>query len=119
MRKLVFVVGLLFSFTLIGMIGFRLTEGWDWLQCLYEAIIIMTTVGLSATNQASLKDVTKAFIIVYLIFGVGIFTLQRLATGAVSGQSATDGAVGKASHATSDRAAERAFHRLRFRPHGA
>lgn len=74
MRKLVFVVGLLFSFTLVGMIGFRLAEGWNWLQCLYEAVIIMTTVGLSATNQAELKDATKTFIIVYLILGVGIFT---------------------------------------------
>ncbi len=74
MRQILFVGGLLFSFTLIGMLGFRLTEGWDWLQCLYEAVIIMTTVGLSATNNADLKDVTKAFIIVYLIGGVGIFT---------------------------------------------
>jgi voltage-gated potassium channel len=74
MRRLLFSLGLLLSFTILGMFGFRLTEGWDWLQCLYEAVIIMTTVGLSATNQAELRDVTKVFIIVYLVAGVGIFT---------------------------------------------
>jgi len=74
MRQLLFVIGLLLSFTLIGMLGFRLTEGWDWLQCLYQAVIIMTTVGLSATNQTELNDSTKVFVIAYLVFGVGIFT---------------------------------------------
>lgn len=74
MRKLAFTLILLLSFTVIGMLGFRITEGWDWLQCLYEAVIVMTTVGLSATNQAELRDITKAFIIAYLICGVGIFT---------------------------------------------
>lgn len=74
MRKLVFTLILLLLFTIIGTVGFRVTEGWDWLQCLYEAVIIMTTVGLSATNQAELRDVTKLFIIVYLVIGIGVFT---------------------------------------------
>jgi voltage-gated potassium channel len=74
MRRLYFVLALLLSFTLVGMVGFRITEGWDWLQCLYEAVIIMTTVGLAATSKADLQNVTKMFIIVYLMVGVGIFT---------------------------------------------
>lgn len=74
MRQLLFVIVLLILFTMIGTFGFRITEGWDWLQCLYESVIIMTTVGLSATRQSELRDVTKAFIIVYLMCGVGIFT---------------------------------------------
>ncbi len=73
MRRLLFSLSLLLSFTVIGMVGFRIAEGWDWLQCLYESVIIMTTVGLSATKQAELRDVTKAFIIVYLILGIGVF----------------------------------------------
>lgn len=74
MRQLTFVIFLLMSFILMGMIGFRLTEGWDWLQCLYEAVIIMTTVGLSSTSQTELNDYTKSFIIVYLMCGLGVFT---------------------------------------------
>jgi voltage-gated potassium channel len=74
MRRFAFPIILLAGFTLVGTIGFRLTEGWDWLQCLYEAVIIMTTVGLSATNQNDLNDSTKIFVICYLMCGVGVFT---------------------------------------------
>ncbi len=74
MRQFAFPILLLAGFTLVGVIGFRLTEGWDWLQCLYESVIIMTTVGLSATNQAELHDATKIFVIGYLMCGVGVFT---------------------------------------------
>ena len=74
MRKMWFVIFLLLAFTIVGTIGFRITEGWDWLQCLYEAVIVLTTVGLSATRQTELHSATKVFVIVYLMFGVGIFT---------------------------------------------
>lgn len=74
MRKLLSIVALLLGFLILGAVCFRLTEGWDWLQCFYEAVIIMTTVGLSATSQADLNPSTKLFIICYLMVGVGIFT---------------------------------------------
>ncbi len=74
MRQLLLIVGLLFGFMLLGAVAFRITEGWDWLQCCYMAVIIMTTVGLSATAEQELQPATKLFIIVYLIFGIGIFT---------------------------------------------
>lgn len=72
MRQILVTVALLLGFTAIGAIGFRITEGWDWLQCTYEAVIIMTTVGLSATQQAELQPATKMFIISYLLLGVGV-----------------------------------------------
>lgn len=74
MRKLLSIIALLLGFLILGAVCFRLTEGWDWLQCFYEAVIIMTTVGLSATSQADLNPSTKLFIICYLMVGVGIFT---------------------------------------------
>lgn len=74
MRRLLMIASLLLGFVTLGAVGFRLTEGWDWLQCVYEAVIIMTTVGLSATSQSELNPWTKLFIIVYLIFGIGFFT---------------------------------------------
>lgn len=74
MRKLFGIAALIMGFLVLGAICFRLTEGWDWLQCFYEAVIIMTTVGLSATAQAELNPYTKLFIICYLMVGVGIFT---------------------------------------------
>jgi voltage-gated potassium channel len=74
MRQVISTFGLLITFLMLGAVCFRATEGWDWLQCFYEAVIIMTTVGLSATAQAELNPTTKLFIIVYLLLGVGVFT---------------------------------------------
>lgn len=73
-KKLSLIIALLLGFLVLGAISFRITEGWDWLQCFYEAVIIMTTVGLSATAQTELNPSTKVFIILYLMVGVGIFT---------------------------------------------
>jgi voltage-gated potassium channel len=61
-------------FIAIGAVGFRITEGWDWLQCTYQAVIIMTTVGLSATSQTELQPATKVFIIAYLMVTIGLFS---------------------------------------------
>lgn len=74
MRQITLIASVLLGFTLVGAIGFRLCEGWDWLQCTYEAVIIMTTVGMSATKQTELQPQTKVFIICYLMVGVGVFT---------------------------------------------
>ncbi|MBM4074834.1 MAG: potassium channel family protein, partial [Planctomycetes bacterium] len=74
MRQVFVIIALLTGFLLLGAWAFRQTEGWDWLQCFYEAVIVMTTVGLSATAQAELNPATKLFIIFYLIFGIGVFT---------------------------------------------
>lgn len=74
MRKLLLIIALLLGFVILGAVSFRITEGWDWLQCFYEAVIIMTTVGLSASAQAELNPSTKLFIILYLMVGIGVFT---------------------------------------------
>lgn len=74
MRKIGYAILGLVLFTLIGAIGFRVTEGWDWLQCVYEAVIIMTTVGLSATSNEDLEPPTKVFVICYLMMGIGLFS---------------------------------------------
>ena len=74
MKKLLVIIALLLGFLILGAGCFRLTEGWDWLQCFYEAVIIMTTVGLSASAQTELNPSTKLFIICYLMVGIGVFT---------------------------------------------
>jgi len=74
MRQIAYILAVLTTFPVIGAVGFRICEGWDWLQCFYEAVIIRTTVGLSASGDQTLQPVTKAFIIAYLVVGVGVFT---------------------------------------------
>jgi voltage-gated potassium channel len=73
-RQVYVLLSVLVGFTSFGALGFRLTEGWNWLQCVYEAVIIMTTVGLSATRDSELQPATKVFIITYLMLGIGLFS---------------------------------------------
>ena len=81
MRQILTILFGLLLFTFVGAVGFRVTEGWDWLQCFYEAVIIMTTVGLSATNQSELQPSTKIFIILYLMVAIGLFSYSISAIG--------------------------------------
>ena len=79
MRRILTIAALLLLLTLIGTLGFRLIEGARWLDCLYMAVITLTTVGFEHTIQPS--DAGKIFIILYLVFGLGLFTYSALMVG--------------------------------------
>lgn len=73
-RRIIGTLSVLFGFTLFGTLGFRLCEGWAWLDSLYFAVILMTTVGLSSHSTFEIQWQTQIFIIIYLMMGLGIFT---------------------------------------------
>lgn len=79
MRRILFIVALLLTLTLVGMVGFRLLTGDSWLDCLYQAIITLATVG--SREPEPLSDETKVFIIGYLVFGLGTFTYSAFQLG--------------------------------------
>jgi voltage-gated potassium channel len=79
MRRIVFIVALLLTLTLVGTIGFHLLTGEPWLDCVYQAIITLTTVG--SREPDPLSDRIKLFIICYLIFGLGVFSYSALQLG--------------------------------------
>ncbi len=66
------IISLLLLLAMIGMIGIRLITGDDWVECLFVAVITLTTVGYK--EPAGLETAGKLFIIVYLICGLGVFT---------------------------------------------
>ena len=78
MRTLITTICLLFALTLIGTVGFRLTGGHPWLECLYLAIITLTTVG---SRDAGQSTASMLFVIVYLVMGMGIFTFSAFQIG--------------------------------------
>jgi voltage-gated potassium channel len=53
MRQVLIVTGLLLELTIVGTVGLRLIEGARWLDCLYMAIITMTTVGYGEVVRLS------------------------------------------------------------------
>lgn len=52
-----------------GTLGFRLIEGWDWLDSLYMTVITITTVGFKEVRV--LSQTGQIFTIVLIVFGVG------------------------------------------------
>jgi voltage-gated potassium channel len=56
---------------IIGTLGFHWIEGWDYFDSLYMSVITLTTVGFSEVRPLSTPG--RAFVIVYLVVGMGVF----------------------------------------------
>ncbi len=62
---------LIFLF-LFGALGYRITEGWDWGDCLWMVLITITTIGFGEVEVLS----SSGRIITFLIIGGGLFVVQ-------------------------------------------
>ena len=62
---------LIFLF-LFGSIGYRITEGWDWGDCLWMVLITITTIGFGEVEVLS----SAGRVITFLIIGGGLFVVQ-------------------------------------------
>ena len=87
-RRIFTTIGLGVSVALIGTIGYRVIEGWGWLDALYMTVITLTTVGFGEIRP--LTDLGRMFTIVVIIGGVGVFayTLTSMAELVSSGELA-------------------------------
>ncbi|MFQ5731281.1 MAG: potassium channel family protein [Planctomycetaceae bacterium] len=79
MRRIVTIVVLLLGLTLVGTVGLRIIEGDSWLNCLFMAVITLTTVGYK--DVVDLTPAGKVFIIAYLVLGLGVFTYSAYQLG--------------------------------------
>lgn len=78
-RQLLVIVVLLAALTAAGTVGLRLITGAGWFDCLYMAVITLTTVGYG--ESVPLGTGGRVFIMVFLICGVGIFTFSIFTLG--------------------------------------
>ena len=66
------------SLFILGAIGYRITEGWDWGDCFWMVLITITTIGFGEVEPLS----PTGRIVTFLIIGGGLvvvqLTLQRL-----------------------------------------
>lgn len=65
--------------TAAGTLGFRVLTGAGWLDCLYMAVITITTVGYREVVPVTAP--VKIFVILYLVAGLGVFTYSVVALG--------------------------------------
>jgi len=63
---------------LIGVVGYRLIEGWSWADSCYMTIITVSTVGFAEVH--SLSPLGRVFTSLLILFGVGLmaYSLSRL-----------------------------------------
>ncbi len=65
-------ITLLVFLFLFGALGYRITEGWDWGDCLWMVLITITTIGFGEVEVLS----SAGRIITFLIIGGGLFVVQ-------------------------------------------
>ncbi len=65
-------ISLLILLFLFGALGYRITEGWDWGDCLWMVLITITTIGFGEVEVLS----SAGRIITFLIIGGGLFVVQ-------------------------------------------
>ena len=53
-----------------GTVGYRLTQGWSWLDCLFMTAMTLTTVGYGAPGPLTYSG--KVFSVVLMLFGIGL-----------------------------------------------
>ena len=53
-----------------GTLGFRETEGWSWLDCIFMSVMTLTTVGYGSPEP--LHTDGKIFSVVLMTFGIGL-----------------------------------------------
>ena len=75
-------LGLLF---LLGSIGYRVTEGWEWSDCLWMVLITITTIGFGEVEP--LSDPGRIVTLLIIVGGIVVvqLTLQRLVSLSDSG----------------------------------
>tara|TARA_Y100001968_G_scaffold327051_1_gene371319 strand:- start:1563 stop:2309 length:747 start_codon:yes stop_codon:yes gene_type:complete len=56
----------------LGALGYRLTEGWDWGDCLWMVLITITTIGFGEVETLS----AAGRIVTFLIIGGGLVVIQ-------------------------------------------
>ena len=65
-------ISLLIFLFLFGALGYRITESWDWGDCLWMVLITITTIGFGEVETLS----SAGRIITFLIIGGGLFVIQ-------------------------------------------
>ena len=65
-------ISLIIFLFLFGALGYRITEGWDWGDCLWMVLITVTTIGFGEVETLS----SAGRIMTFLIIGGGLFVIQ-------------------------------------------
>jgi len=80
-RRLARAAVLLALLLALGTGGYMAIEGWSFLDALYMTVTTITTVGFQEVHP--LSSAGRVFVIVYLIFGLGVFLFAVVQVGEI------------------------------------
>lgn len=69
-RSPLLLLALLGGLVTFGTVGYRLIEGWNWLDCLFMTAMTLTTVGYGSPEPLSVAG--KWFSVLLMLFGIGL-----------------------------------------------
>lgn len=73
-----YVLFVFFGCLMMGTLGYRLIEGWPWLDSLYMTVITITTVGFHEENPLSPEGKVFTIFLIFIGFGIGIYFISNL-----------------------------------------
>lgn len=73
LKRLFIPLSIVAGIILAGTLGYMLIEGWSWFDSLYMTVITLATIGYSEVQPLSIRG--RAFTIVLVVVGVGVFTV--------------------------------------------
>lgn len=80
MRRMLATIALLLALTLTGVLGFRAVTGQDWLDCLYLAVITLSTLG---SRDPGTDTASQLFVIGYVALGLVFYTYAATTLGSI------------------------------------
>lgn len=83
-------IGLVLILLLVvaGTTGYRLIEGWDWIDCLYMTIVTMTTVGFREVAPLSVHGKIFTMVLIVTSISVLVYVTMNLARFVLDGELA-------------------------------
>jgi len=69
-NKLYRIIFSLLTFLIIGTVGYHFIEKWNWIDSMYMATVVLSTVGFGG-GISEVSEMGRLFTIVLIIFGVG------------------------------------------------
>lgn len=78
------------AITFGGTVGYRVIEGWSWIDALWMVVITLTTIGYGEVHH--LSDVGRVFTMGLVVVGIGFgtYTLGQVSTYLLDGEFITD-----------------------------
>ena len=86
LRHLVIIIFVIFILLFVGTAGYRLIEGWSFLDALYMTVITITTVGYEEVHQLSQEGRIFTIFLILCSFGGMAYVLASVAQTIIAGQ---------------------------------